>query len=267
MAATAPKGPLVVRWHGWDVGAARAGAAGLGAVALENAGTAVWRSEEGMGIQLASHWLDELGNPIVWDGPRAALPHPVAPGETVELELPIRAPIPPGRYRLAVDLVDEGRFWFAELGNELLEQDVDVAPRIERRLAVTGGEAPGQEEPLVAPHEAEAVAHLASGVVPAPDWSRRVLDAHQEGYAVVAGSIEADGRRLRRALAAWTPGSGRVPTHPGPLLCPSIVEGVEVEWLDPVEGLPAAALPRDEPWLYDGRITLRARPESGRRRG
>lgn len=267
MAATAPKGPLVVRWRAWELSAVRAGAAARTTVVVENAGAAAWRSQGELGIQLASHWLDEHGNPIVWDGPRAALPRPVAPGETAQLELPIRAPLPPGRYRLAVDLVDEGRFWFAELGNERLEREVDVAPRIERRLAVTGGEAPGQEEPLVALDDAEAVAHLAPGVVPEPDWSRRVLDAHREGYAVVAGSIEADGRRLRRALAAWAPGPGRVPTHPGPLLCPSIVRGVEVEWLDPVEGLPAAVPPADEPWLYDGRIALTVPRESGRRRG
>ena len=145
------------------------------------------------------------------------------------------------------------------------ETEVDVRPRIERKLAVVGGEAAGQREPLVPLAEAEAVAYLVPGLVPAPDWSRRILDAHQEGYAVVAGSIEADGRRARRALAQWAPGTGRVPTFSGPLLCPSIVRGVEPDWIDEVEGVPAAARPREEPWLYDGRIT--ARLESGRRRG
>ena len=265
MAATGPKGPLVVRWHSWELPAIRAGTSADVRVAFENAGAAAWRSEGEAGILLASHWLDERGNPIVWDGVRAELPRSVAPGEVVEVELPIRGPIPPGRYRLAVDLVDEGRFWFAELGNEPLERDVEVLPRIERRLAVVDGEAPDQEEPLVPLEEAEAVAFLAPGVVPAPDWSRRVLDAHQEGYAVVGGSIEPDRRRLRRALAAWAPGPGRVPTHPGPLLCPSVVKGVEPWSTEPVEGLPAAERPREEPWLYDGRI--RARLESGRRRG
>jgi hypothetical protein len=108
------------------------------------------------------------------------------------------------------------------------------------------------------------VAYLAPGVVPGPDWSRRVLDAHQEGYAVVAGAIEAEGRRAR-ALAQWAPGSGRVPGFPGPLLCPSVVKGVEPEWMDEVAGLPAVARPHEEPCVYDGRI--RARLESGRPRG
>jgi hypothetical protein len=244
----------VVRWRALEVGRVLAGASGHVAVALENAGAAPWRSDGELGIQLASHWLDERGNPIVWDGPRAALPRPLAPGEAIELDLPIRGPIPPGRYRLAVDLVDEGRLWFAEVGNDPLEREIDVAPRIGRRLAVLDGDVPNQEEPLVELEDAEAVAYLAPGVVPAPDWSRRVLDAHQEGYAIVGGSIEASSRRLRRALAAWAPGTGRVPAHPGPLLCPSVVKGVDPERADPVEGLPAVVRPRDEPWLYDGRI-------------
>jgi hypothetical protein len=246
-----------VRWGAWSVDEVRAGALGRVRVAVGNVGTAAWRSRGVMGVQLASHWLDGHGNPIVWDGVRAPMPRPVVPGETVEIDLPVRGPIPPGRYRLAIDLVDEGRFWFAELGNPRLEADVEVRPRVERRLAVVGGEALGQEEPLVTLEEAEAVAYLAPGVVPAPDWSRRVLDAHQEGYAVVGGSIEAEARRAQRALAEWAPGSGRVPGFSAPLLCPSIVKSVEPEWLDPVEGLPAVARPRHEPWVYDGRVALR----------
>jgi hypothetical protein len=119
--------------------------------------------------------------------------------------------------------------------------------------------------------EAHAVATLGPGVVPAPDWSRRVLDAHQEGHAVVGGSVEVDagrlsGRRARAALGPWKPGGGRVPGFPHPLLFPSVVKGVEVERTE-VEGFPAARAPEGEPWLYDGRIRVTARPRSGRRRG
>ena len=39
---------------------------------------------------------------------------------------------------------------------------------------------------------------------------------------------------------------------------------LEPRWAEPVLGLPAALPPEDEPWLYDGRIVLRARPRSGR---
>jgi hypothetical protein len=226
-----PKGPLAVRWLGVELGGVRAGAAAAAVVELENAGTASWRPGR---VKLAYHWLDDRGNPIVWDGLRTELEAPVAPGERLRAELRLRGPIPPGRYRLAVDLVDEGRLWFEEVGNARLEREVDVAPRISRAD--------------------QAVAHLAKGVETAPDWSRRVFDAHQEGYGIVAGSIEAP-RRLRRDLQPYAPGPGRVPGFPHPLVCPSVVEGVEVEWTE-VAGLPAAIPPPHEPWVYDARIRL-----------
>jgi hypothetical protein len=67
------------------------------------------------------------------------------------------------------------------------------------------------------------------------------------------------------ALAPYEPGSGRVPGFGAPLLCPSVLPGVELERLGDVAGLPAYAAPKDEPWIYDGRAVLTARPRSGRR--
>jgi hypothetical protein len=178
----------------------------------------------------------------------------------------VRAPQPPGRYRLAFDLVEELRFWFAEVGSSPLELDADVRPRIEeRRLAavVRGGDDPetaaalaAQEEPLVE-SDAVATAYLVAGAIPAPDWSRRILDAHAEGFAAVGGSIEARDRTLR----AWAPGGGRNPAFSHPLLLPSLLAGLE-----PGEhgGLPAY-LPDGEPAIFDGRIRLRL--PRGRRRG
>jgi hypothetical protein len=234
-------------------------------VSVENAGTATWRD----GVNLAYHWLDHLGNPIVWDGIRTPLPREVPPGGTLELEARVRAPLPPGRYRLALDLVDEGRLWFAELGNPALESDHEIAPRIERRLAARGGDPQAlaaQEEPLVREEEAEAVAHLAAGVAPPSDWSRRVLDAHQEGFAAVGGAVAPAGgflarRRLTEQLAPWAPGPGRVPGFAQPLLCPSVVRDVEADWAEPIHGLPALRPPPDEPWVHDGRIVVRLHPD------
>lgn len=252
-----------MRWHGLEPGAVRAGASTQATVELENAGLAPWRSRGEEGVQLSYHWLDELGNPIVWDGVRTALPEPVAPGERRRLPLRLRAPLPPGRYRLAVDLVEEFRFWFADVGNAPLERAVEVEPRIARRLAARAGDAralAAQEEPLVAADEAEAVAHLAESAAPAPDWSRRVLDAHQEGYAAVGGAVELSGgllRRRQRALAPWAPGAGRQPRFGHPLLCPSLVRGVSGDWVEPVAGLPALHPDTAEPWLFDGRIVVR----------
>ena len=264
-----PKGPLAARWRRWSLDGRKAGSLARAAVAIENAGTATWHTRgEALGIRASYHWLDDRGNPIVWDGLRTALPRSVAPGETIELELPVRIPLPPGRYRFALDLVDEGRFWLAELGNRRPEEDVDVLPRIERRLAVVGADVSGLEEPLVPVDEAEAVAYLTAGVELAPDWASRVLDAHQEGYGIVGGSVEPANRRARRSLALWAPGGGRVPSFSGPLLLPSVVKGVDAEPVAGPEGLPSVEPARGEgrePWLYDARI--RARLESGRPRG
>jgi hypothetical protein len=255
--------PLVAQWLGWTLPEARAGALATAVVEVENAGSVAWRSGHLEGVQLSYHWLDELGNPIVWDGLRTPLPGELAPGERSRAELAVRAPIPPGRYRLALDLVDERRAWFAELGNTAPEVEVDVLPRIERRLAARGGDPDAlaaQEEPLVPEAEAEAIAYLGDDCAPAPGWSRRVLDAHEEGYAVVGGAIDAEAgvlRRRPRALEPYAPGSGRLPGFPHPLVCPSHVRGLTPDWAETVSGLPAARAPADEPWLYDGRIVVR----------
>src|SRR5262249_61577387 len=100
----------------------QAGALAAGPVEPETAGSAQWRD-----LNVSCNGLDERGTPIVWDGIR----HPVAadPGEHIERDLQVRGPIPPGRYKLAFDLVEEGRFWLAELGNFTPELDVDVGPR------------------------------------------------------------------------------------------------------------------------------------------
>jgi len=258
---------LAVRWRAYELAEQRAGVTTRARVVLENAGSAPWRSRGREGVQLAYHWLDPLGNAIVWDGTRSALPEIVRPGETVELESSLTAPRPPGRYRLAFDLVEEFRFWFQELGSATLDVPVDVRPRIdERRLAVRMHGPPdpevdaalaAQEEPLVV-DDPTAVAHLVSGAFPAPDWSRLLLDAHAEGYAAVGGAIDAESRSDRRRFAAWAPGGGRNPRFGEPLLLPSLIDGLEPETY---EGLPAVSA-RDG--LFEGRAVVRLRSRSGR---
>jgi hypothetical protein len=265
-----PVGPLAVRWLAYELDPPRAGVAGRARLRLENAGSAPWRSRGKEGLQLSYHWLDPLGNAIVWDGPRTAFPRIVGPGETVELDATVVAPRPPGTYRLAFDLVEEFRFWLEELGSTPLDLPVDVAPRIsERRLAVVvrGGDGAdteaalaSQEEPIV--DEAPvAVAYLTAGAAPAPDWSRLLLDAHAEGYAAVGGAVDAQSRGDRKALQPWAPGGGRNPRFGHPLLFPSLLVG-----LRPCEhaGLPAYA---GGDSLYDGRAVVRLRSRSDRPRG
>ena len=212
-----PAGPLAVRWHAYELDGVQAGTLSRARVELENAGTAAWRD-----LNASYHWLDDRGNPIVWDGIR----HPVSaePGERIELELVMRGPIPPGRYKLAFDLVEEGRFWLAELGNFAPELDVDVQPRDASGARLFGADADVEE----------------------------IRAAHEEGYAAVGGSL--DIRRRPRELEPYAPGGGRNPAFTHPLVCPSLLPPLEPN--DEVAGLPAWRPEGDEPWIYDARIRL-----------
>jgi hypothetical protein len=218
-----------VRWLGYELESPQAGTLTNVRVALENAGATAWR-----GLNASYHWLDERGNPIVWDGLRTEVV--AAPGERVEVELRVRAPVPPGAYRLAFDLVDEGRFWLAELGNYAPEIALEVTPR----------DATSARAQL--PPEADLD----------PDWEERVYAAHMEGYAAVGGSIDA--RRPSPELEPYAPEGGRKPGFRYPLVLPSLLPPLVPN--TEVAGLPAWRPEGDEPWLYDARIRLRLRLRS-----
>jgi hypothetical protein len=261
-------GPLSPRWLAWSLDEPRAGVTSTAHLSLENAGSATWRSHGEDGVQASFHWLDPLGNPIVWDGPRTPLPREVAPGETVELTLSVTAPRAPGPYRLAFDLVEEHRFWFAEVGGTPLELEIAVAPRIATRtlaVRVYGGADPGttaalsaQEEPVAGSEdEAVAVAHLVAGATPPPSWSRLLLDAHAEGWAAVGTALAPAGRA--RELAPWRGGGGRNPRFAHPLLLPSLLDEIE-----PTEHLGLPAYEGDD-GLFDGRVAVTVPRRSDRR--
>ena len=232
-------GPLVARWRTLEHAPVEAGSLQHATIELDNAGTATWRTRsDDDGLFLAYHWLDDRGNPIVWDGERTPLEHAVDPGETLRQTIALRGPIPPGRYRLAVDLVHERRFWLAELGNAPLEEDVDVLPR----------------------DASSARAFLPEEAEPSSDWHERVRALHEEGYAAVGGAVEPE-RGLRRRpapeLAPYAPGGGRHPRFPHPLVCPSLLSPLTPN--DEIAGLPAYRPDGDEPWMFDGRVVVRLR--------
>ena len=230
------KGPLSVRWLDWRLDQPQAGSLGDAHITLENTGTVHWRK----GIRMGYHWLDERGNAIVWDGVHTPLERTVEPGDSLRQAVALRAPIPPGRYRLSVDLVEEHRFWLAELGNTPLEEDVDVTRR----------------------DASEARAFLPEDAEPSGDWHARARGLHEEGYAAVGGAVE--GRRGLPELAPYAPGGGRHPRFPYPLVCPSLLPGLVPN--AEVAGLPAYRPDRDEPSMFDGRLVVRLRSRSGRRR-
>ena len=204
--------PLVPLWRSSTVAPQRAGARTTARLVLENGGAATWRSRGADGLQLSYHWLDTHGNAIVWDGTRTAFPQPVAPGETVGVDVPLDAPRPPGRYVLRFDLVEEHRFWLSELGVGTHDLEVDVAPLIaERRLAVVvhggpdgrterrarraGGAARRRRRPRRRPTSSPARSRRPTG-------RGSLLDAHAEGWPAVGPALVAAGGPLERRRAA-----------------------------------------------------------------
>jgi hypothetical protein len=221
MAHPVPKGPLAARFRDLELPAIRAGALDKASIEVENAGTVAWRPD--LKIQIAYHWLDDRGNPIDWDGIRTPLERVVEPGETLVQIAHARGPIPPGRYRLAVDLVEEHRFWVAELGVAAWEEAVVVEPR--------------SGSPRV------------FGASPDEAWLAGARALHAEGFGAVGGAVE--------GLRDYPAGAGRVPRFARPLVCPSLLPPLEPNC--EVEGLPAWRPEEEEPYMYDGRLALRLR--------
>ena len=102
-------------------------------VGLENTGRATWlaagdgRSETGV-VRLGGHLYAEEVE-IIWDYGRADLPGDIRAGDTVELEIEMRAPIAPGIYRIDFDMVAEHITWFKDLGSPIASAVLVVEPR------------------------------------------------------------------------------------------------------------------------------------------
>jgi len=69
---------------------------------------------------------------LILDDARASLPADLAAGQSVDVELDVRAPQVSGSYDLEIDLVQEGVAWFADRGSSIAS--VPVAVRPSRRL-------------------------------------------------------------------------------------------------------------------------------------
>jgi tRNA (mo5U34)-methyltransferase len=100
-------------------------------VRAQNSGYARWLRGSKAGtdkgdVHLVAHLVDDDRHPISWYHAGAFLPHDVAPNETVDLEIALRAPQSPGRYRLEFDMVSEHLAWFEDLGAEVLSHELVV---------------------------------------------------------------------------------------------------------------------------------------------
>lgn len=88
-----------------------------------------WRDNPAHPIRLANHWSTEGGAMLAVTDGRAELPHRIAPGEAIELDLAVTAPSTPGACVLEVDLVHELIAWFKDRGSSTASVPIRVAGR------------------------------------------------------------------------------------------------------------------------------------------
>jgi hypothetical protein len=97
-------------------------------VTVRNDGLVTWTNAGLRPIALAYHWLDARSRLVVrYNGRRTALPAAVGPGQTIRLDAAVQAPLTPGSYLLAWDMVVQDGGWFSERGNSVVELPVTVA--------------------------------------------------------------------------------------------------------------------------------------------
>jgi hypothetical protein len=130
-----PRAPLPdsgyrVRWEPHTVPAVMThGSSADARIAFTNLGDAVWPDtlaadpamhDGGYAVRLAYAWTPATAPPSQTPDRRADLPHPVHPGETMTLLVPLDTPGQPGEYRLTFTLVQELVAWFAPKGAPVL---------------------------------------------------------------------------------------------------------------------------------------------------
>jgi SAM-dependent methyltransferase len=96
-------------------------------VRVRNDSECEWVQTADHPFNLGNHWCSaEDENVIEWDDGRERLPGRLRPEQETEICLPVVPPSEPGRYRLQIDIVQEGVAWFAESGSEVLDCSVEV---------------------------------------------------------------------------------------------------------------------------------------------
>ncbi len=98
-------------------------------LALENTGRTTWAADGTQPFELRYRWLTGDGS-RGYDLPFGIvpLPHDVRPGERVQLEAAVSAPLPPGDYRLAWEMWQQDVFGFTSRGILEAESLVEVRP-------------------------------------------------------------------------------------------------------------------------------------------
>ena len=97
---------------------------------IKNRGKKAWRSVGEYPCFLSYHlYLRDNYRTVRFDNRRFPLPHVVEPGETIDMEITLRAPIEAKRYIIVFDMVREGQAWFRDDGSRTAVISFDVTEK------------------------------------------------------------------------------------------------------------------------------------------
>jgi hypothetical protein len=175
-------------------------------ITVTNEGRLTWQSEREPIFAVSYHWLAAGTSDVVhFDGARTPFANPVAPGQRVTMAATVRAPAQGGDYRLAWDVVHEGRTWLSIQGAPMARTSVVVEGDHDAGLTpVTRGQLPTAavrlpRRTLWRAAVSMAAAHPLAGVGPdnfrlvygdylgLDTWDRRV-HANNVYFEVLAGA-------------------------------------------------------------------------------
>lgn len=82
-------------------------------ITVHNEGDLIWSSAPPTIIHIGGHWYLPDQDISLAYAPRWKLPHTVAPGEAVTMQVSLQAPLEEGAYQFRWDLIHEGVLWFS----------------------------------------------------------------------------------------------------------------------------------------------------------
>ena len=99
-------------------------------VVIENRSSFDWVTGAEQPVFASYHWLDPVGNMVVYDGVRTNLPALIQPLGRAQVTVSIVPPATAGNYMLEVSLVHEGVAWMEDDGLTSLRLKVGVEPSL-----------------------------------------------------------------------------------------------------------------------------------------
>ena len=263
-------GPLAVRWLAYELGPARAGVTGTARIALENAGSATWRSRGANRRAARVSLARPAGQPdrLGWNPRRAAAAGRARRDDRARRSA--RGPRPPGRLspllrprRGVPVLVRRGRLGDARRPGRGRAPDRRAAAHGRRRRGAGRGDDRGARgagrsrsssatKPRLPTRAGRAARTRLVAAAPRRP-RRRVARGRRRGGG---GLPPRQSRRSRRGRPA-----GRNPRFDRPLLFPSLLDGAGAR-----RAARACRPTTARSGLFEGRAVVRFRPRSGRPR-